>query len=167
VIKDSRMRVLEHGKVVAEIPTNRSPMMRRSIKRPVGEWKPKFPRESRRISRSRKRIALHSRVQKAFGVAEHLFQAAGCTSSTTPWCRPTPRRRLAICRRDPLKGPSAGWPWRSTAQPLGVSRAKLGAMHSVGSGAQSCVRGERRRRGDQLSELRQSREAEIMAQFSA
>src|SRR5438128_2517375 len=45
VIKDSRMRVLEHGKVVAEIPneslTDDAPL----YKRPVGEWKPKFPRE--------------------------------------------------------------------------------------------------------------------------
>src|SRR5438445_5959501 len=45
VIKDSRMRVLEHGRVVAQIPneslTDDAPLYHR----PVGEWKPKFPRE--------------------------------------------------------------------------------------------------------------------------
>src|SRR5213082_666414 len=45
VINESRMRVLEHGRVVAEIPneslTDDVPL----YKRPVGEWKPKFPRE--------------------------------------------------------------------------------------------------------------------------
>src|SRR5260221_3818664 len=45
VINQSKMRVLEHGKVVAEIPneslTDDAPLYHR----PVGEWKPKFPRE--------------------------------------------------------------------------------------------------------------------------
>ena len=45
VTLDGKMRVLEHGKVVAEIPneslTDDVPL----YKRPVGEWKPKFPRE--------------------------------------------------------------------------------------------------------------------------
>jgi phosphoribosylformylglycinamidine synthase len=45
VINESKMRVLEHGKVVAEIPneslTDDAPLYHR----PIGEWKPKFPRE--------------------------------------------------------------------------------------------------------------------------
>ena len=45
VINQSKMRVLEHGKVVAEIPneslTDDAPLYHR----PVGKWEPKFPRE--------------------------------------------------------------------------------------------------------------------------
>jgi len=91
VTTDNKLRVLEHGKVVAEIPnpalTDEAPL----YKRPMARWEPPVPREipeNIKLSGSDPTANLNN-----FLPARTFAASGGCGSSMTTWCRPTRSKR--------------------------------------------------------------------------
>ncbi len=95
VIDQPTMRVLEHGKVVAEIPnaslTDDAPLYHRPLER----WEPPVPREMPEGITLGTKTEFTGELQAAARQFQHLLQAAGSSSNTIPWCRPTPSKARA------------------------------------------------------------------------
>ena len=139
VIGQPMMRVLEHGKVVAEIPnaalTDDAPLYHRPLER----WEPPVPREVPENIALGAEDRAHRGAEAPAGQPKHLLQALGLTSSTTRWCRPTrSKARAAKAAVIRVKGTPRG-----LAMALdGNSRwcyldPKLGAMHAVAESARN------------------------------
>ncbi len=98
VIDQSTMRVLEHGKVVAEIPnaalTDEAPLYHRPLRALGAAGRARVA--GGHSTRAEER--LHRRVEAVAGEPEYLLEALGLSSSTTRWCRPTPWRGRATRR---------------------------------------------------------------------
>ena len=88
--RESTMRVLEHGKVVAEIPneslTDEAPL----YNRPMERWEPPGTARDAGGCALGEKTRPDGRAEELAGELEHLRSSAGCTNSTTRWCRPTP-----------------------------------------------------------------------------
>ena len=122
VIDQPTMRVLEHGKVVAEIPnaalTDDAPLYHRPLER----WEPPVPREVPERYRPRPEERLHRRAEAVCWPARISAPSAGSTSSTTRWCRPTPwKARAAKAASSASRERTAAWRWRSTATAAGAT----------------------------------------------
>ena len=77
VTRDAKMRVLEHGKVVAEIPnaalTDDAPV----YKRPLARWEPPVDREMPEHIRLAESGRFHCAAQTVAGEPEYLLEALG------------------------------------------------------------------------------------------
>ena len=142
---ESRLRIRHHGVLVADIPnqslTDDAPLYHR----PVGTWKCPAPARSARAKSQHELDAgprLHRRPQASCSPAPTSAPSAGSTSSTTPWCRPTPCSgpggEAGVMR---IKGTGTPGHERGLAMALdGNGRwayldPKLGAMHAVAEAA--------------------------------
>ena len=94
VTRDAKMRVLQHGQLVAEIPnaalTDSAPL----YKRPLARWEPPVEREMPETSASL-RAETSPSSSSACSPAPTSAPSAGSGSSMTTWCRPTRSKRLA------------------------------------------------------------------------
>ena len=134
-----RMRVLEHGKVVAEIPnqalTDDAPL----YNRPLERWEPPVPREMPEHVQAGREDRSHRRSQATAGQPEYLLEALGLSSSTTRMVQTNtvegPGGDAGVIR---IKGTQRG-----LAMALdGNGRwcyldPKLGAMHAVAESARN------------------------------
>ena len=77
VTTDNKLRVLEHGKVVAEIPNHALTDDAPVYKRPLARWEPPVPREMPESIRLGEMGRPHCKSQTAAGQSEHLRQALG------------------------------------------------------------------------------------------
>jgi phosphoribosylformylglycinamidine synthase II len=136
VTSDAKMRVLEHGKVVAEIPnaalTDDAPV----YKRPLARWEPPVGRECRSISNS-PRVETSRPAQAFAGEPEHLLEALGLAAVRSHGADQHGRSaRSGRCRRHSHQGLQA----RLAMALDGNGRwcyldPRLGAMHAV---AEAC-----------------------------
>ena len=117
VIDQSMMRVLEHGKVVAEIPnealTDDAPLYHRPLER----WEPPVPREMPEGITLGQKTDFTGDLTASAGESRISAPSTGSMSNTTPWCRPT-RSKVRGRRRcnphqghGPRSGDGAGWQW--------------------------------------------------------
>ena len=99
VTTDNKLRVLEHGKVVAEIPnpalTDEAPV----YKRPLARWEPPVPREMPEHIQLGEQRRLHRESEAACWPARISAASAGCGSNMITWCRPTRSKRRARAMR--------------------------------------------------------------------
>ena len=115
------MRVLDHGKVVAEIPnaalTDDAPV----YKRPLARWEPPVDREMPEGIHLGESTSSR-RNSSAFWRAQIYVRSVGSGSNMTTWCRPT-RSKLperAMPASSASKAPAAASPWRSMATAVGA-----------------------------------------------
>ena len=137
VTSDAKMRVLEHGKVVAEIPnaalTDEAPL----YKRPLARWEPPVDREMPEHIAS-PRAAISHPSSSVCWRARTFARSAGCGSSMTTWCRPirSMRPERAMLASSASRAPIADWPWRSMATAAGaISILGSARMHAVAEAA--------------------------------
>ena len=138
VTTDNKLRVLQHGEIVAEIPnpalTDDAPV----YKRPLARWEPPVPREMPAHIKLNASGDFTQNLQAACLPARIFAASAGCGSNTITWCRPTRSRRpgagdAGVIR---IKGSQRG-----LAMALdGNGRwcyldPRLGAMHAVAEAA--------------------------------
>ena len=161
VIDQPTMRVLEHGKVVAEIPnaalTDDAPLYHRPLER----WEPPVPREMPANVQLGQKTRPHRRAEAAAGQPEHLLQALGLPAVRLHGADQHGRGPGRRGRRDPHQGNEARPGDGARRQrPLVLSRSQAGRHARRGRvGAQRGLHRRNAGRGDQLPELRQSREA--------
>ena len=122
VIPESTMRVLEHGKVVAEIPnqalTDEAPL----YNRPMERWEPPVPREMPESIQLGAEERPHGRPEAVAGQPEHLLQALGVRAVRLDGADQHGRRPGRRGGRDPHQGhATARWRWRSTATAAGAT----------------------------------------------
>ena len=100
VTTGNKLRVLEHGKVVAEIPnpalTDEAPL----YKRPLARWEPPVPREMPEEHQTRRSGRSHCESETACWPVRTFAESAGCGSNTITWCRPTRSKRRARAMRE-------------------------------------------------------------------
>ncbi len=121
VIDQPTMRVLEHGKVVAEIPnaalTDDAPLYHRPLER----WEPPVPREVPENVSLGQKNRVHRRAEAPAGQPEHLLQALGLRAVRLDGADQHGRRPGRRGRRDSREGNArAAWRWRSTATAAGA-----------------------------------------------
>ena len=92
VTAEPRMRILHHGEAGCRYSQcRRSPMMRRSITAPWNGGRLRCrARCPRAVSRARASDRDFTADLKRLLASPKSAPSAGCTSSTTPWCRPIP-----------------------------------------------------------------------------
>jgi len=142
VTLDAKMRVLEHGEVVAEIPnaalTDDAPV----YKRPLARWEPPVDREMPERIRLGDSADFTASSSACLG-ARTFVRSAGCGSSMTTWCRRYGRSAgSGRCWRDPHQGSKRGLAMALDGNGrLVLSRSRLGAMHAVAEAARkvACV----------------------------
>ena len=122
VTADGKMRVLQHGEVVAEIPnealTDDAPV----YKRPLERWEPPVPREMPEHVKLGGDFRSHRRSEAPAGQPQHLRQALDLAAVRSHGADQHGRRPgRGRCRRDPhQEARSAAWPWRSMATDAGA-----------------------------------------------
>ena len=140
VTSDGKMRVLQHGEVVAEIPnqalTDDAPV----YKRPLERWEPPVPREMPEHVKLAEAADLHREPEAPAGQSEHLRQALGLAAIRLTWCRPT---------RSKAPGAGDAGVIRIKGSQRGLAMAldgngrwcyldpRLGAMHAVAEAARN------------------------------
>ncbi len=168
VTTDNKLRVLQHGEVVAEIPnqalTDDAPV----YQRPLARWEPPVSREMPEHIRAQRRERPDSKSEAASCQPEHLRQALGVAAIRSHGADQHGRSaRSRRCGRDShqesesrsiAKCPAArtgdGARWQRT---LVLSRSAAGRDACRGRGrAQSGVFGRNSRGRNQLPQLRQS-----------
>ena len=161
VIPESTMRVLEHGKVVAEIPnqalTDEAPL----YNRPMERWEPPVPREMPEGIQLGTKVRPDRRPEEATGQPEYLLQALGVRAIRFDGAdqhRGRPGRRSGSNPREGYQARVGYGARRQRALVLSRSQARRDARGGRVR-AQRGVFGCDPDRGHELPELRQSREA--------
>ena len=170
VTSDAKMRVLEHGKVVAEIPnaalTDDAPV----YKRPLARWEPPVEREMPEHITPRRKRRFLGPAQAFARQPQHLLEALGVAAVRSHGADQHGRSaRSGRCWRHPHQGLQARTRHGARRQrPLVLSRSSSRRdARGRRSGAQSGLRRSDSDRRHQLPQLRQSREKpHIMWQFS-
>ena len=163
VTTDNKLRVLEHGKIVAEIPnpalTDEAPL----YKRPLARWEPPVPRERP------EHIKLRQHGSDFTSTLKQLLGSPNICSKRWVW-----QQYDHMVQTNTVEAPGAGDAGviRIKGSQRGLSMAldgnsrwcyldpRLGAMHAVAEAARKVAcSGRNSRRRNELSELRQSREA--------
>ena len=142
VTTDNKLRVLQHGEIVAEIPnqalTDDAPV----YKRPLARWEPPVPREMPEHIQAQRRWRFYSKSEAASRQPEYLRQALGLAAIRSHGAdqhRGSARR--GRCGRDSHQESDPDAPQRGLAMALdGNSRwcyldPRLGAMHAVAEAA--------------------------------
>ncbi len=161
VIGQPAMRVLEHGKVVAEIPnaalTDDAPLYHRPLER----WEPPVPREVPDNVALGEQDRIHGRIEAPAGQPEHLLEALGLPAirlhGADQHGRGSRRRRRCDSGEGNAARPGDG-ARRQRALVLPRSQARSHARRRR-VGPQRGLHRRNAHRGHQLPELRQSREA--------
>ena len=141
VTSDGKMRVLQHGEVVAEIPnealTDDAPV----YKRPLERWEPPVPREMPEHIKLAETCDLTAQSQAAAGQPEHLRQALGLAAVRSHGAdqhgRGPGRGR---CGSDPHQGIAA-------RAGDGARRQRTLVLSRSATGRDACRRGSRAQRG--------------------
>ncbi len=145
---EPRLRIRHHGELVADIPnqslTDDAPLYHR----PVGTWKAPVPLDPpAKFSPSWPKTATTPPTSRNFSPAPTSAPSAGSTSSTTPWCRPTPCTGPAAKPASCASKAQASRIRNQKSHERGLAMAldgngrwcyldpKLGAMHAVAEAA--------------------------------
>ena len=122
VTSDNKLRVLEHGKVVAEIPNPGADRRRAGVQASAGALGAAGAARDAGAYQARRNRRFHCESQAAAGQPEYLRQALGLAAIRSHGADQHGRGAgSGRCGRDPhQRARSAGWRWRSTATGAGA-----------------------------------------------